>query len=158
MVWDSLGTNKQREQVCMGYNLLFRDGCVESVSAAVIQPTESSSSGYCPLYGRGLETKILRVLTQIMQFYQCRGVEAPLIVMLSLLRVKEYFVIEDTYNIPGNLRPLARDVLMLPEVIVPDLADSPDKFMKPIFDTFWNASGWPGSPSYDEAGNRIERQ
>jgi hypothetical protein len=45
------------------------------------------------------------------------------------------------------------DVMRLPDVVVDDFAADLTLALRPIIDTFWQAGGWLGSPSYDAAGN-----
>lgn len=40
----------------------------------------------------------------------------------------------------------------MPEVIVEDLAALAATVLRPVFDQFWNAGGWPRSPNYDGDG------
>jgi hypothetical protein len=56
-----------------------------------------------------------------------------------------------------NLRPIDRDVLVLPDVMVEDFGGDPSQIMRPLFDMIWNASGLERSLNYDDEGNwRID--
>lgn len=48
--------------------------------------------------------------------------------------------------------PIDRDALISPEILVESFEIDPTKVMRPIFDSIWNAAGWPRSMNYDEAG------
>lgn len=103
-----------------------------------------------------LEFNVIEATAQAFQLYQSHGITAPVIIMLSLLRTKGDAVSKGLSQIPDYVRSIDRDVLVLPEIVVNELTKDPASVLKPIFDTLWNACGYPGSPFYDAEGKRIE--
>lgn len=51
--------------------------------------------------------------------------------------------------------PIDRGTLIIQENMVERFEDDVNNVMKPIFDSIWNAAGWPGSLFYDSKGNRT---
>ena len=57
---------------------------------------------------------------------------------------------------PSELRPVDRDALLVPEVLIESLEQdlhALQRHMRPLLDAVWNSVGAPGSPHYDESGN-----
>jgi hypothetical protein len=56
----------------------------------------------------------------------------------------------------STLRPVDRNDLLVPEVLVPSLEQdlhALQRHMRPLLDAVWNSVGAPRSPHYDESGN-----
>jgi hypothetical protein len=84
-------------------------------------------------------------------------------VAISLLGVKGYAV-EPSGGPQGFLFPelaqrfdssIGSDTLLLPEVVLESYATDVQRVLRPAFDVLWNASGYDGSPSYDNQGNWV---
>jgi len=99
--------------------------------------------------GTILEKMLLDELPKFLKYQEILDVEPPLFVMVSLLGVSGYSVL---YTGPiftiNEGRPIDRDFLSIPEVVIEDFQCDLAEVMKPIFDTIWNAAGWPGSMNY----------
>ena len=82
------------------------------------------------------------------------GVEPPFFIMLSLLDVKGYrmSIPAMSMRFPQDNRPINRNNLLIPEVMIENFDAEPSKVMKPIFDAVWNACGYPRSKNYDDSG------
>jgi hypothetical protein len=50
----------------------------------------------------------------------------------------------------SQVRRIPRNSLLLPEVILEDLASNPATMLKPIFKTIWKSLGWEGLFGYAE--------
>jgi hypothetical protein len=77
------------------------------------------------------------------------GVVPPVVVMVSLLRVKGFMLYKDFASAPfamqlagGNNRPFDRDTILLPEILLEDLQGDMDVNLKPVLDALCRASGW----------------
>ena len=70
--------------------------------------------------------------------------------MLSLLDANGYSVVVQSSPYTGIERgePIDRRALLLPEILLEDGEADLPQLLKPAFDSFWNASGVIGSPSY----------
>jgi hypothetical protein len=157
LLWDSTESSSDGTRCRAGYSILFRDGRIETASAQVIRPNNPTVAGFRLLYGQRLERSVIEFLRRAMVHVRTAGATTPLVILLSVLRVREYAVVASQYDLPGFLTSLGRDAVLVPEVVVRDLAEDPGRFMRPAFDTLWNSSGWPGSPHYDETGNWVDR-
>jgi hypothetical protein len=60
----------------------------------------------------------------------------------------------DAWSMTGST-PIDRDVLLLPEIVVEDLATPIGPLLKPALDLVWNACGQASSPYFDAAGNWL---
>lgn len=131
------------------YVQIFRNGSIEAVECRLLAPFNGKKS----IPSLAYELEILRALQHYLPFQEKSGIEPPLIVMLSLIGVKDYimgvdygrFSYEDTY-------PIDRNMLLLPEVLFEQFNLETSKVMRPIFDAVWNAAGWPRSMNYNENG------
>jgi hypothetical protein len=56
---------------------------------------------------------------------------------------------------PVREETFGRDIVTIPELVVQDPSEPADRLLKPLFDTMWNGGGWPRSPFYTAAGERI---
>ena len=134
------------------YLQVFRSGIVEAVNRSLLEhgPDE-------PKYIANVayEDALLRGLRRILDLQKKLGVEPPVVVMLSLLGVKGYVMYVGVERRFGGGRPIDRDALLIPEVLVEDLDADVDAILRPIFDALWNATGWPGSINFDEAGKWV---
>ncbi len=132
------------------YVQVFRSGALESVDGVMLR----AGPGVTIIGGVYLEKNILEALPRYFAALGHLGVQPPAFVMLTLIGVAGRTIVQRR-GIVGGLggRPIDRDALFIPEVLVEDFAVKPDAAMKPAFDMLWNASGWPASPHYDNDGN-----
>jgi hypothetical protein len=68
--------------------------------------------------------------------------------------VKGYSMIYRRY-VTRESASIDRDVLFLPEVVVESYDVKAESILKPIFDSVWNACGFPRSLHYDKNGDWI---
>jgi hypothetical protein len=143
------------------YLQVFRNGCIEAVEASMMrvpdnQPPVISSGGY--------EKELLNALPRFLSIQKKLGVEPPVFVMVSLLGVYDYLVKPagttdfDPLWWMDQAKPIDRDTLLLPEIVINTFEPNPAEAMRPIFDAIWNASGWPRSLNYDDEGNWLKKQ
>ena len=90
------------------------------------------------------------------------GVEPPIFLLLSLVGVSGYKMLQKDmpYGYYSVLRPVDRDDLVVPEIMVESLEQdfhALQRRMRPLLDVVWNAVSLPRSPRYDESGNWKSR-
>jgi hypothetical protein len=56
-------------------------------------------------------------------------------------------------NFWGDVYPIDRDMLLLPEVVIENYNVEAQHILKPCFDSIWNACGLSESLNYDENGD-----
>ena len=136
-----------------GYIQVFRNGAIEAVETG-----STHQQGDRPLIGlTSIENFALENLGTCLPIQQNLGITPPLVIMLSLVGVKEHVFINyigARFNIDHPPVTIWRNIIVTPDVVVENY---PDKNMtsalKPAFDMLWNAAGWPRSMSYDSDGN-----
>ena len=131
-----------------GYLQIFRNGTVEAVDAQLI-PSQLPYPDGVPsvLFPR----KLFAYMTRLMQLYELLEVEPPYALFVSLLGVRG-IRLDVHVSRDRNLRPLDRDVLMLPEIVIDTRTFEPNVKLRPLLDTLWQSFGAHGYTNYDESG------
>ncbi|MDH4241875.1 MAG: hypothetical protein OEW48_20125, partial [Phycisphaerae bacterium] len=134
------------EPTAFSFVQLFRNGIIESLDTLILQAGSESKK-----LSKGYEEEVVRALGSYINFQKALGIELPIFVMLSFLKVKGYTIggVQSPYSRRGQ-HPIDRDTLIVPEVIIESFDYEPTEVMRPAFDAVWNASGWPRSMNYDK--------
>lgn len=134
------------------YVQLFRNGIIEVVDTSMLRKVREEDILHIPSIL--FEEKILEVFPIYLRIQKRLGVVPPLLIMLTLLGVSGYIMGTNRNLDPfGDYAyPIDRDALVLPEVIIENFESDSAGIMRPIFDSVWNATGWPRSMNYDETG------
>lgn len=141
------------------YLQLFRSGCLESVDSSVLYNRDDSRV----FYGDSCEDTILESLERHLGFLQAVGVPVPLSVMLSFVGVRGCIVLRTGPQAvhhawePEFDRSIRNDALLLPEVVLESYSADVKCVLRPAFDALWNASGYDGSPSYNDKGDWVRQ-
>lgn len=138
-------------KLCDTYCQIFFDGTIEAVYADILraQGGKRPQSGETAFIASiAYERYIVEAVKTYFNGYKAIGVEAPLVISMTLLKCKGAYMyangIENT--------PIDRDVAILPEVQISSLDEEVTTIMKPIFDAVWNACGYPRSLNYTANG------
>jgi hypothetical protein len=133
------------------YVQLFRSGIIEAVQTSMLRASEGETRHIASI---AYEKELLAVLPAYLSIQEQLGVSPPLFLMLTLLGV-----LGSVMAVSHKLDPFGdrayridRDALVLPEVIIQSFDVEPGQAMRPVFDSVWNAAGWPRSMNYDDAG------
>jgi hypothetical protein len=135
----------------MAYLQFYRDGRVEAVRSGDLL----GKVGQNPptIAAMSLQVALIRVAERVLKLYKIAKVEAPIVVMATLVGVKGATITLDFLTHPyQGYDPIDRDVLVIPEVIFESLDEDVVSALRPIFDTIWNAAGWEGCAFYDDTG------
>jgi hypothetical protein len=140
------------------YLQIFRNGCVEAVTESIMQEIEE---GQKIIQSGSFEYELLCGVSRFLSVQERLGVEPPLFVMVSLLGVHGYLV-KPSPQIAGRFwkddaNPIDRSDLLLPEIMIDSFEVNLIEVVRPIFDSLWNASGWPQSKNYDNEGKWLEK-
>jgi len=135
-----------RENKCVSYVQVYRNGIIEAVDAHEFNTEEKV------IYSKNLEEKLIERANQYMAFQKEIGVNPPVFFYLSLLGVRDFRM----PRIPGhdffdNIHAIDKEDLIFPKITLNKPALTPEEF-KPIFDRLWNACGYPRCPDYDDKG------
>ncbi|KYF89960.1 hypothetical protein BE20_19115 [Sorangium cellulosum] len=138
------------------YLQVFRTGALE---AAATLETTPPQDGLFEFYPNHIEGGILDRLPKYIAQLRSSGVEAPLIILVSLLNVKGATVHMSRRSFRGTF-PVDRDTLLLPEALLEeypeDLSQAVPKLLRPGFDALWQSCGVSQCPNYDQEGNRCD--
>jgi len=138
------------------YTQIFRNGVIEAVRVGVL----NGSRDYNVIPSLAYEEALVGYLPECLDALRRLGCQPPVLIGISLLGVRGLRLAVDVnmeINM-GGVRPIDREVLMLPEMLIDDLSSPFEPFLKPILDLVWNACGMPSSPHFDEAGHWIGRR
>lgn len=137
-----------------GYKQIFRNGAVEFTETLQIPENKRID-----LFS--IESIVLDYMTEATTVQQNLGVELPLVVMLSIVGVKDVQLNAMNHGFPrydaDEIFPIAQDKILLPDVVFEDYNQNPQKVIKPAFDVLWNVVGKPGSRSYNANGEWIRQ-
>ena len=137
-----------------GYAQLFRTGVIEAADNYSFFEEEGASL----IEGDVLDEGLIKAVQRYFRLLRDLGVEFPVFLLLSLVGVGDYQMLQrgipQHYN--SQLRPVDRDALLVPEVLVPSLEQdlhALQRHMRPLLDAVWNSVGVQSSPHYEESGN-----
>lgn len=137
------------------YTHVFRNGIIEAVETRLLN-REQQGRRFLPSIA--YEQAILGYLPKCFGILKNLGVASPIAVALTLTSVRGLEMSHDDFWGGGDYYPIDMDTLALPEVVVEDLDETPERVLKPAFDLIWNACGQPGSKNFDADGNWAPRQ
>jgi hypothetical protein len=138
-----------REGGSPSYTQIFRQGIVEACTVAFL----GSRTGERGIRITALEQEVAKNLSRYTRTLKKMGVEPPLFVMLSILGVKGYTIGGTGQFWAFDGRPIDRDDLIIPEIMMEAFEADPYQVMRPAFDAVWNAAGWARDMHYDSQGN-----
>ena len=134
------------DDLAASYTLVFRSGVIESLDTELLRPIDR---GLIPSHA--LETELIDGFERNLALSNELGVGLPIIVAVSLLGVRGRILAVDERRV-GRPAPFDRDDLLLPELLVETFEVQAAAILKPVFDSIWNAGGWPSSIYYDDEG------
>lgn len=130
------------------YALCFRNGTIETVSGYLLSPGDEKI-----IPSLSFEHEIRAAIRKLLLFQEKLSISHPIAILLTLTGVRGYRMALP----PGYMQkpaPIDRDSLTIPEIISESYTPT-DQLLKPMFDAIWNASDWPHSPYFNEAGEWI---
>lgn len=133
----------------LSYLQIFRNGIFEAVDCDLLM-------GEKVIPSIDYESYVTSACEKYLQFLQEVGVEPPILITQSLLKVAGYKM-----GVKGKLvtmdfarAQIDRDALLIPEIVLETYpGNNLPQALKPSFDTLWSAAGWPRSMNYDDKGN-----
>jgi hypothetical protein len=103
-------------------------------------------------------SELFAAVTRALRLYELLDVPSPYAVMVSILGAKGVVLALDVFRFRSPLRPLDRDALFLPEVIINDRPVDVPAVLHPLLDALWQSLGLKTSTEYDEYGARKPRR
>ncbi|MDY0170047.1 MAG: ATP-binding protein [Thermoguttaceae bacterium] len=130
------------------YTQVFRNGIIEAVAGDVLEEIrDGERSAFHPKW---CEKHLIAGVKAYLASYQEHRIRPPIGCFLTLIGVKGAIAVAE---FGGDVYPIDRDVLSLPELIIADLSSEPTALLRPLFDLMWNAAGCQRSYSYDPDGH-----
>ena len=131
------------------YAQFYRNGILEVVNSSIV---DREQNGAKVLFLTYLEKNVVEALPKYLSFQRNVGIDAPILIMLSLVGVKGRLNPVSYQSFHSVERPVDRDVLVVPEVVAEGNTIDAGLILRPIFDTLWNACGGSACPNYDKSG------
>lgn len=99
------------------------------------------------------EGELIKSVPGYLSVFKALNVALPIFVFLTFVGVKGYSMdLHKSIFGRDEGSPIDREMLILPEVIVETYDCKIEDVLRPIFDSIWNACGYPKSPNYDKEG------
>jgi hypothetical protein len=132
------------------YIQVFRTGALEAVSA--LRPPDDRPK---TLPGAEIVREVALKVASYLRLLQNAESEPPIIVLLSFLGMQGLYI---SHGMFADTRPpIDRKALLLPDVLVDDYTTPVADLLRPAFDAWWQAAGWPRCLAYDEQGKLAGR-
>ncbi|MFA5393799.1 MAG: ATP-binding protein [Candidatus Ratteibacteria bacterium] len=133
------------------YTQFFKNGIIEAVEESLLDSKYPDGRHYIPSVL--FEKELIDSLSNYLAVFKGLSVSLPIFLFLSLLQVKEYSLAVNprkTNKIRVDL--IDRDILCVPEEVIESYDMTSSNILRPCFDSIWNASGFPKSLNYNDAG------
>jgi hypothetical protein len=166
--FDGFFTYTPLDKEAASYCYAFRNGCIEAVDATLISIRRNrDDKEYRAISSVVYERELLQTIPKWLDALKSMSVEPPVVLMLSLLGVKDYWMYVDLEFGWDGARAINRDQLLLPGAMIETLdlettgrTTSNNVFdtMRPMFDQIWNACGYVRSLNFDQDGNWKPRR
>jgi hypothetical protein len=132
------------------YAQLFRNAAIEAVDASLLSG-HGDLKQFIPSVA--FERDVLQGTMHYFKAYRDIGIDGPVIVMLSLLRVRGFYMYVDPHQFSSReVHRVDKEHLIIPEVVIEDLSAAVPATMRPVFDLVWQACGYRRSYNYDDSG------
>lgn len=133
-----------------GYAQLFRNGIVEAATTDVF----TERTGKILIASLLFEDEVIASVRRCVALAVRLGLAAPYFACINLLGVDGVVMATDSFRYwSDGGRRIDRERLQAPPVAL-DAQSDVVKELRPIFDYFWQAAGWPESHYYQEDGTR----
>jgi hypothetical protein len=140
------------------YTQLFVDGTFEALLADIVIPPQQVGGNNTIVQATATESHLIRVVQECLRTLEYLGGSEPFAVALTLLNSRGAFVWTDPHamDIHGVGHALDRHVAILPVIVIESVTTaSVANKLKPLFDSLWNAFGFPSCPNYNANGQRV---
>ncbi len=136
------------------YNQFFRTGRTEAVTAKCLLARQSDLQNYRFATGEAFETNLFNLISALINVLVRLGFRSRFVLFVSVLGVSGLSItnsrnktkFQDEKDAWEN--SIHANDLNLPELVIEDLAAFKRDMLKPMFDEFWNASGYFYSPNF----------
>lgn len=137
---------ESNEGITPVYCQLFDDGKTEVVD------TKITYENY--IY-RTFDKNIISNTKQYLAHLSAKGVSCPVFIMISFLSVRNHHIYLDLGFDRSAGKPIDRDNLLFPEVLVNSFDEDTEVLLRPALDSFWRSCGFAKNLNYNENNERI---
>ncbi|MFC1543323.1 helix-turn-helix domain-containing protein [Candidatus Neomarinimicrobiota bacterium] len=137
------------EPVHYSYIQLFRNSVIEMVDAFLIKDNRH----YIP--SKAFEEEVAEFLGGCLIFEKNLGITPPIVVLLSVLGIKDYALATRQSTDRWYEYRIDRDDLLFPDILIEDINSDPFEVLRPCFDILWQSVGFARCMHYDESGKWI---
>lgn len=138
---------------------VFRNGIIESFTTNLFHTAAPPHLLRIP----HIEKLIFETLPMWIEGLSALGVIPPVSIMASACNINNAFLLK-TEKDGGFIRRLPeddhliidRDVLTFTDALVNNFTTPLGKTLRPLFDSIWNAGGWPNDPYFDSDGQWVQ--
>lgn len=126
------------------YLQVFRNGTIEDVDASFTD----NSKKY--IYSNRFENDYLKKIPSYLEYIHRLDIVRPYLLLFSIINIQGYKILQNnfSYRLPAQ-HAIDRNILILPEVLLTeDSTKELDVFLKPVFDSVYNACGYLESFNY----------
>lgn len=136
-----------RDPAALGYCQAYRTGAVEAVDSRLLRVR---GDGKKLIPGPAFEERFIDSTGSYLAALRELRVPTPIVVMATLSGVKGFEL--GVTQIMWDVKPIDRDHLLLPDVLVETYDCEVAQLLRPVFDALWNAGGHERCLSYGEDG------
>lgn len=137
------------KQEASSYVQVFRNGIIEMVESETISRDEGIPSTL-------VESILLGLSGKYLQFMKMLELELPIFLFLCLVGVKGLSLTVKPHQmiyLPSH--DIDRDIVDLPEIQIDSFESEAQHFLRPVFDSIWNACGYSRCQNYNSEGNWV---
>lgn len=136
------------------YTQLYRNGIIEAVDTELLE----SDDGKHLIPSIAYEKELINALDEYLSLLKSLDIIPPVVILLTLLNVRNYLMGVNNRRIIQTTEPIDRDILNLPEIIVESYEEKAEQILKPCFNSIWNACGYPRDLNYNDEGKWMPHQ
>lgn len=135
------------------YGLVFRNGCIESVTVAIARGFEDPQDSFKHIRLGKVEIDTIDFVHYALRYYKAANIQPPYYLSCELLGVSGY-----TDFVPNSYienKAIRRNTVSLPQTELSETLDDKNAIasvLRPIFDIMWQAIGVPRCFGYDDNG------
>lgn len=144
-----IATSGRTDGTVSEYAQLFRHGAIEVVK--FVERRENNGHNFLP--GLYFDEEIQTIISGIKRLYAAIAVQAPVVVMVTLLDMQDRLMGAGKQYGYERDRPFQRKQVLCPDVLLDDLGKDERALAFPIVNLAWNAAGYEQSVFYDKNGN-----
>lgn len=151
----TIGYEDSDRGTAKAYAQLFRSGAVETVNATFVREQDNGAKVFG---GAWIEKSFIEDTIAYLKILRTLGVMLPAAWTVSILAAKGAYIAGYNYLSADEIRPIDRNLISTPEILIEDYDIDMPRLLRPAFDAIWNACGHRQSPSYDVNGDWKPRQ